>query len=108
MLNVPATETNEAHPLLVKSLFSLPLSGVIRIGLPQDEGDKVGNFWEQNWLNRLQIVWFECSKHQITLRLGEFLFPNFSFSLSDWPPQDEGGKVGNFWEQNWLNRLQMV
>ena len=32
----------------------------------------------------------------------------FFWGNNNWPPQDVGEKVGNFWEQNELNRLQMV
>ena len=40
---------------------------------------------EKNWLNRLQMIQFECQKHWnpcFSLRLGEFHFPIFSHSLS--------------------------
>ena len=64
--------------------FSLPLSRVIRIG-PQYRSVKVGKLGEQNWLNRLQMVQFECPRHWktcATLRLGEIHFPIFSLPLS--------------------------
>ena len=37
----------------------LPLSGVIRNGSPQYEGEEGGHFLEQNHFNRLQMVQFE-------------------------------------------------
>ena len=40
-------------------IFSLPLSGAIRIGLHY-ESAKIGNFREQNQLIRLQMVQFKC------------------------------------------------
>ena len=94
-------------------IFSLPLSGVIRIG-PQYKSEKVGKFGEQNWLNRLQMVQFECPRHWktgVSLRLGDFHFPIFSLPLS-WVirigPQHENEKVWKFEKRNWLNLLQMV
>ena len=38
---------------------------------------EVGTFREQNWLDRLQMVQFECPRHSnpcVSLRLGEFHF----------------------------------
>ena len=46
----------------------------------QYEDEEVGKFREQNWLNRLQMVQFECPRHSkpcVLLRLGEFPFPIF-------------------------------
>ena len=31
--------------------------------VPKYKDVEVGKFWEQNWLNRLQMVQFECSRH---------------------------------------------
>ena len=45
----------------------------------------IGNLHEQSWLNRVQMVQFECPRHWktgATLRLWEILFPIFSLPLS--------------------------
>ena len=50
-----------------------------------DKDEEDGKFREQNWLNRLQMVQFECPRHSnpfVSLRLGEFHFPIFSLPLS--------------------------
>ena len=52
---------------------------------PQYKDVKVGKFWEQNWLHRLQMVQFECPRHSnpcVSLRLGEIQFHIFSLPLS--------------------------
>ena len=47
-LNAPGTETPESHPFLENSLFSYSaFSGVIRIGLPSINGEKLVNFWNK-------------------------------------------------------------
>ena len=81
---------------------------------PQYKDVEVAKFREQNWLNRLQMVQFECPRHSnpcVSLRLGEFHFPIFSLPLSGvirigLPNKDV--EVAKFREQNWLNTLQMV
>ena len=94
-------------------ILSLPLSGVIRIGL-QYESEIFWKFTQKNWLNRLQMVQFECPRHwnpTLTLRLWEFHFPIFSLPLSGViriGPQYESEKFEKITKQNWLNRLQMV
>ena len=59
-LNAPGTEIPVSHPFLGESLFSFPLSGVIDNWTLQYECQKGGNFLEQNQLNRLLMVQFEC------------------------------------------------
>ena len=64
-LNAPSTETPVSHSLLSESLFSFPapLSGVIRNWTPHYKDQESGTFMEQNQLNRLQMVQFECSRY---------------------------------------------
>ena len=65
-LNAPSTETSVSHSLLSESLFSFsaPLSGEIRNWTPQYKDQEGGKIWEQNQLNRLQMVQFECPRYQ--------------------------------------------
>ena len=95
---------------------------------PQNKDDKVGNILEQNNLNRLQMVQFECpwiinpsscSFGRFALRANarnavQCLLPDVPSS----PPLCSNkkwfimgshmGKVGNFLEQIQLSRLQMI
>ena len=66
-------------------IFCLPLPGGNENWPPQYKDEKVGKFEEQNWLNRLQMVQFECprnSKPCVSLWLGEFHFLHFCLLLS--------------------------
>ena len=83
---------------------------------PQYKDVEVGKFRELNWLNRLQMVQFECPRHSnpcVSLRLREFHFPIFSLPLSGiigngYLYRYKDVVVGKFREQTWLNRLEMV
>ena len=98
-LIAPGTETPVSHPLLGESLFPfqapaasfLPLSGVIRNGSSQYEGQEGGTFVEQNQLNRLQMVHFERPRdtHPFVSRFIHFqvhLTPEFPFLFRGLPP----------------------
>ena len=82
---------------------------------PQYKDVKVEKFEEQYWLNRLQMVQFECHRHSkpcVSLRLEEFHFLLFCLPffgvirIGHFQIRDV--KVGKFEEQYWLHRLQMV
>ena len=100
-LNAWGTGTIVSHSLLGDShlpFFSpcsfLPqsLSGVIRNWTSQYERQKSGNFLEQNQLNRLEMIQFECPgywNHCVLFTYGWFPFPLFqpllfSSSLTLW------------------------
>ena len=68
-LNAPSTETLASHSLLGESLFLIFLS--------QYESQKGEKFMEQNQLNRLQMVQFECPKQCL---IHFWVNPLFSFS----------------------------
>ena len=63
-LNAPSTETPVSHPFWGESLFLIFSSGVIRNWTPQYKDQDDGKIWEQNQLNRLQMVQFECPKYR--------------------------------------------
>ena len=74
---------------------------------------EVEKFMEQNWLNRVQMVQFECPRCRNPGVPSIFVwnpFPHFLLSgvIRNGSPQYEGQKLKNLWEQNWLNRQQMV
>ena len=109
-LNAPRSETLVSHSLLRSSLlqFSAPapssllLSGVIRIGLLWEAGEKDGKVIEQNQLNRLQMVQFECPS---VILLSVPLVPGFAHLLAE-RETGAGGqrrdfRLGNFvgWRQ---------
>ena len=76
-LSAPGTGTPVSHSLLEESHFSFPapLSGVIDNWTPQYESQEVGKCMEQNQLNRLQMVQFECPKYRNPCISFTFAFP---------------------------------
>ena len=90
-----------------------PLSGLIRNWQSPLWKSKVGKIFEQNWLNWLQMVHFECPRHAnicVLSIVGWYPFSHFPFSgvIRNWQCPVWKSKVGKFFEQNWLKRLQMV
>ena len=107
-------------PIFSPGSSSPHLSGVIRIGLLWEAGQKGGTFWVQNQFTRLKMVQFDCPRVRIpcvSFTFGEFLFPIFSPGSSSphlsgvirigllW---EAGQKGGTFWVQNQFTRLKMV
>ena len=93
----------------VSSIFShFQLSGVIRNGSTQDDG----KIMQQNQLNRLQMVQFECPEYRnpsVASIFGGIPFSHIQlWANKKWEPQYKDQDGGNFMEQNQLNRLQMV
>ena len=87
-------------------LSSLPLSGVIRNWTPQYKDQEGGITLEQNQLNRLHMVQFDCPMYRspcVSFISGRFPFPLFpSRGNKNWTPQykDQEGRGRKFFGTN--------
>ena len=85
--NAPGSATPVSQSLLEEYLFPFPapansfltLSGVIRNGSSQYEGQEGGKISEQNQFNRLQLVQLECPRIIGSFCPHGVLFKIFSF-----------------------------
>ena len=82
---------------------------------PSMKVEKGGKIWKQKWLNKLQMVEFECHRHwkpsvSFSFGVGTIsLFPLLAlWGNKNWPPQYEGEKVWIISEQKGFKRMQMV
>ena len=95
-------------------IFSLPLSGIIRIGLPSIKMQKLENLGNTIGLtgckgSSLNVPGTETPVSRSGWESSVFPFqPSSLWDNKNWAPQYKDVEAGKFSEQNWLNRLQMV
>ena len=107
-LNAPGTQNPLPGSGWENSIYSF-FWGLKEMGSPAWRS-KFGKYSEQNWLNRVQMVQFECPKHPnpcLSLRLGGFHFLIFLGNKGNGLPSMNVKSWKNFIAKL-AHRLQMV